>query len=246
MLTGLAAAAVVLPILASSAYAADFSIQPRVSSGAQYYEFNVAGSSDVNSEVTYVFGGLGVTGQIGGFFVDLYGQTNLTEGEDDDDDAGSGRETDVNRNELNLTAGYAITRNFTAFGGLKYAKTEIDNSFNSGVTIDIEATYFGPFAGLALTFPISTVGALSFSGSVAYLDGEETVDNSGLNASIDVDGTSIGYALGVGWSGRFGPPTSAFGYGVGLDYSAYNFEEDGDDEFDEKTLRARFDLKYRF
>jgi hypothetical protein len=231
----------------SSAFALDLTIQPRVVIGSQYYEYKVAGSSDVNSEVDYVFGGLGITGQIGKFFVDLYGQTNLTEGEDDDPNAGSGRETTVDRSEVNLTAGYAFTRNVTAFGGLKYANNQIDSEFNSGTTIDIETDYFGPFAGLALTFPIASVGALSINGSVAYLDGEETVENTSTLQQVFVnDGKALGYAVGLGWSGRFGPATSALGYGIGLDYSTYDFEEDGDDEFKEKTARFRGEVKYRF
>ena len=241
---GLVAVAM-LPAM-SSAFALDLTIQPRVAIGSQYYEYNVAGSSDVNAEVDYVFGGLGVTGQLGKFFVDLYGQTNLTEGEDDDPNAGSGRETTVDRSELNLTAGFAFTRNVTAFGGLKYAKNQIDSEFNSGTTIDIETDYFGPFGGLALTFPFADVGAISINGSLAYLDGEETVDNSNLVSEVVNDGKAFGYAVGLGWSGRFGPATSALGYGVGLDYSSYDFEEDGDDEFKEKTARFRGEVKYRF
>ncbi|MGI9492397.1 MAG: hypothetical protein ACR2QF_08370 [Geminicoccaceae bacterium] len=242
---GLVAIAV-MPATMSSASALDLTIQPRVTIGAQYYEYNVAGASDVNAEVDYVFGGLGVTGQIGSFFVDLYGQTNLTEGEDDNPNIGGGRETTVDRSEINLTAGFAATRNITLFGGLKYARNEIDSEFGNGVTIDIETDYFGPFGGLALTFPFSDVGALSLNGSVAYLDGEETVDNSLLVSDVVNDGNALGYAVGLGWSGRFGPATSALGYGIGIDYSTYDFEESGDDEFKEETARLRGEVKYRF
>lgn len=231
---------------AYSASAIEFSLQPRVSIGEQYYEYEAEGESDVNSEVNYVFGGLGLTAQIGKFFVDVYGQTNLTEGEDDDPNAGSGRETAVSRREVNVTAGFVFARYVTAFGGLKYARNESENDFESGTTIDLETDYFGPFAGLALNFPISNVGAISLNGSLAYLDGEETIDNSNLADDVVNDGKALGYAVGLGWSGRFGPSVSGLGYGIGLDYSAYDFEEDGEDEFKEQTIRLRADLKYRF
>ena len=194
---------------AYSATAIEFSIQPRVSIGSQYYEYNRdSDASDINTDVSYIFGGLGVTGQVGKFFVDLYGQTNLTEGEDEQEDVDPGvdRENTVNRRELNLTAGFALTRNVTAFGGLKYAKVDLDNDFTTGTTIDVDTSYFGPFGGLALTFPISDFGALSLNGSLAYLDGEEKIENtSTAQVNFESDGTSIGYSVGLAWSGPVRP-----------------------------------------
>lgn len=238
-----------VPAFASSSFAAEFSVRPRASIGYQYYDFDVAGSSDVDAKVSYLFGGLGVTGQIGKFFVDLYGQTNLTEGEYETESsiAGVDREATVNRSELNLTAGFAFTRNVTIFGGLKYAKNDIENDFSDDFNqINLDTTYFGPFAGLALAYPISDVGALFLKGSLAYLDGEAEAANEALNIDIDIDGSSIGYGIGLGWSGRFGSSIPALGYGLDLDYSAYKFDGDNDDEFDEKVFRVRADLKYRF
>jgi len=99
-----------VPVFASSALAAEFEVQPRASIGYQYWEYNRdSATSDINTEADYVFGGLGVTGQINQFFLDLYGQTNLTKGDGDDPNVGSGRETDVSRRELNLTY-YGIRR----------------------------------------------------------------------------------------------------------------------------------------
>jgi len=199
-----------VPVFASSALAAEFEVQPRASIGYQYWEYNRdSATSDINTEADYVFGGLGVTGQINQFFLDLYGQTNLTKGDGDDPNVGSGRETDVSRRELNLTGGYAFNGYITAFGGLKYAEIEIENEFNSGATIDVDTSYFGPFAGVSLSYPISDIGAVSLSGSLAYLDGEEQIDNSGIAEPSDNDGSSIGYNLGLTWSGNFSPLTAS-------------------------------------
>lgn len=241
------------PVMASSVFAADFTVQPRVSTGYQSYEFDID-VDDAFVDVDYFFGGLGVTGQVGKFFIDLYGQTNLTDAEDDvgTSNAAVDREVSVDRNELNLTAGYQVISKLTIFGGLKYAKNEIENNFSNGNSVDIDNEYFGPFAGAAFTQLVGNIGAISLSGSSAYLDGETTIgaEIGGINlADAEFDGTSIGYNLGVTWTGTLGPlqpSLSGLGYAVGLDYSKYVFEDDGDDQFDEKTLRARFDLKYRF
>jgi len=94
---------------------------------------------------------------------------------------------------------------------------------------------------------------VSLSGSLAYLDGEEQIDNSGIAEPSDNDGSSIGYNLGLTWSGNFSPLTASLpglGYGAGLDYSSYKFKADDDGiddvDYDEKTFRARIDIRYRF
>jgi hypothetical protein len=239
-----------------------------VSIGYQYYEFDLDVNNAVDVDTDYVFGGLGVTAQIGKFFVDLYGQTNLTDAEFNEDDfavvgnAAVERDATIDRNELNLTAGYAFTPMITAFGGLKYAKNDIDQEFNSDNAlvdsivandfVKFENEYIGPFLGAAFSMPVANLGSVSLSGSLAYLDGESTLDLAfqGLVAdNASIDGTALGYNVGATWSGQFAafaPSLSNLGYSAGLDYSSYDFEDDGDDVYAERTLRVRADLKYRF
>ena len=267
---GLLAVATV-PAFVPSAFAQDFTIQPRVSIGYQHYdlEFDFNDSLDVDAD--YMFGGLGVTAQIGKFFVDLYGQTNLTDAEFSEEFINDGvnvvnREANVDRDELNLTVGYAFTTNITAFGGFKYARNVIEQEFNSDNAvvddffadqfIDLENDYLGPFVGAALSLPVANFGTASVSGSLAYLDGEQTVDlvigfGADQLAAEDVTtaGSAVGYGLGATWTGSlapFLPSLSQVGYSVGVDYSSYDFEDDDDDIFTETTLRIRTDLKYRF
>ena len=255
------------------AHAQELSVQPRVSLGYQSYTFDLALEDNelFESDVTYLFGGLGASVQVGRFFVDLYGQTNLTEGEDDSDFADLGvatREDTVNRYEVNLTAGYAITNQLSAFTGLKYANTEIDEDiFDNDTNGDLlnadnklEMNYYGPFAGASYAIPVQPLyGSIVLTGSVAYLLGNvdfESVVVDNVNAVVteveaDDDGTSIGYNVGVAWAGGLGslvPGLEPFSYTLGVDYSKYEFEleDDNEDFFDEETLRGRVDLKYRF
>lgn len=254
-------AATVSPLMMGHAVAQELSFQPRVSIGYQSYDFDIDDEA-FDFEGGYLLGGLGLTVQRGRFFFDLYGQTSLTEPEDDVDDvliagANTDRQSKADRNEINATLGYAITQGISLFGGLKYAKTEIDSDFvdvnNDQISVDIEIDYFGPFLGASYAIPIADIGALAVSGSVAYLDGKTNIaiesDVLGLDEDDDTDGTSIGANLGAAWIGSLAPLSPNFanlGYTAGLDYSYYNFEDDGDDQFEEETLRFKVDLKYSF
>ncbi len=271
-IAGLTAVAA-LPSMPGSAVAQELSIQPRATLGYQYYKFDgddgdsgQLGNFDI--ETDYLLGGLGVTAQYGRFFVDLYGQTNLTEGEDFVQNADGTQDFDIDatidRYEVNLALGYAIIPTVSVIGGLKYARTDIQSALvsddaalsiilgdNSSFDVDVE--YVGPFFGAAYALPVQDFGSLVVSGSLTYLFGETTVDSQ-VGGVVVVDnqnikGESIGSNVGVAWSGGLGLLSSNLakvGYSVGLDYSQYQFEDDGVDEFAEKTIRGKFDLKYRF
>ncbi|MGI9492398.1 MAG: hypothetical protein ACR2QF_08375 [Geminicoccaceae bacterium] len=267
-LTGGLLAIAACPAFTSSVLAADFTIQPRVSIGYQNYEFDLDVNNNFDVDTEYTFGGLGITGQTGKFFIDLYGQTNLTDAEFDEnnfvvvDTIAVEREASIDRNELNLTLGYAFTPMITAFGGLKYAKNEIDQEFNSNNAladaifandfVNFENEYIGPFVGAAFSIPVADIGSFSLNGSLAYLDGESTLDLVVQDLVVDdasIDGTAIGYGVGATWSGRFAALSSSLsslGFSMGVDYSSYDFEDDGDDVYAERTLRVRTDLKYQF
>lgn len=244
---------VAIPVSTSPAKRRGITIEPRATIGYQYYEFDVAENSDVDVKTDYAIGGLGLSGQYGRFFADLYGQTNITDAEDSESlNNGLQRDSDVNRYEINLTAGFAITPMIAAFGGLKYARSKVDSDFSNDAVFDVDVEYFGPFLGGAFSLPVADLGALSLSGSVAYLDGEIVVDAENavqVINGLEIDGRAIGYNIGLNWVGGLGPflpALSGVGYSVGVDYSAYRFEDNGNEEFSEKTVRGKFDLKYRF
>ena len=95
-------------------------------------KFDIAGDDDFDVDTDYILGGLGLSVQKGRFFVDLYGQTNLSDAEDDVDNFadldGITRESQVDRYELNATLGYAITDQVSVFSGLKYATNEVNSN----------------------------------------------------------------------------------------------------------------------
>lgn len=255
-----------LPIM-GQVIAQGLSIQPRATIGYQYYDFdgeedgvgNQIGDFDYKTD--YLLGGLGLTAQYNRFFADLYGQTNLTEATDDVDNLagvdGVDSAAEIDRYELNLALGYAIIPTVTVSGGVKYARTKIDTDL-SGVgvvddvsTFDIDMEYVGPFFGAAYALPVADLGSAVLSGSIAYLFGEAKADLllNGNEANANVKGESIGSNIGVAWVGGLGPLSSALsgvGYSLGVDYSVYQFRDDGVDEYKEQTVRGRFDLKYRF
>ena len=245
---------VAVPVGTSPASGKRLAIEPRITIGYQYYEFDVAQNSDVDVKTDYAIGGLGLSGQYGRFFADLYGQTNITDADDSENlDNGIQRDSNVDRYEVNLTAGYAITPMIAAFGGLKYARSKVDSDFSNGAIFDVDVEYFGPFLGGAFSLPVADLGAVSLSGSIAYLDGEAAViaENAALGVfnDFEIDGQAIGYNAGLSWVGGLGPllpVLSSVGYSVGVDYSAYRFEDNDIEQFSEETVRGKFDLKYRF
>ena len=254
-----------LPFLVTSVVAQELVIQPRVSLGYQTYDFNIEGNDDFDIETDYILGGLGLSVQRGRFFVDLYGQTNLTEADDDVDNflglAGVNRESEVDRYELNATLGYAVTPQISAFGGLKYASNDVKTDINSddpdinallgNSFVDIDVEYIGPFIGASYALPIEGFGALALSASGAYLWGEADLDSQVVDdvIAVDVDGNALGFNFGAAWIGSFAPlaPTLAnLGYTIGIDYSQYDFDDGNTDEFSEETLRTKVDIKYNF
>lgn len=254
-----------LPFLVTNVVAQELVIQPRVSLGYQTYDFNIEGNDDFDIETDYILGGLGLSIQRGRFFVDLYGQTNLSEADDDVEDfldlEGVNRESEVDRYELNATLGYAITPQISGFGGLKYASNDIKTDINSDdpdiVEVlgdsfaDIDVEYIGPFIGASYALPIEGYGALAFSASGAYLWGEAKLDSevAGDAIAVDVDGNALGFNFGAAWIGSFAPLTPALsnlGYTIGVDYSQYDFDDGDVDEFSEETLRTKVDIKYNF
>lgn len=257
----------IFPSVIGPVSAQGLTIQPRATIGYQYYEFdgeedgvgNQIGDFDFKTD--YLLGGLGLTAQSGRFFADLYGQTNLSEANDNVNDlAGLGgvdSDAEIDRYEINLALGFAITPTISVSGGVKYARTKIDSDLSGdGVDddnsiFDIDVEYVGPFFGAAYALPVADLGSVVLSGSIAYLFGDAEADLvlNGVALEADVKGQSIGSNIGAAWVGNFGPlapALSGLGYSLGVDYSIYEFEDNGVDEYQEQTVRGKFDLKYRF
>ncbi len=256
---------VAIPVSASPADGSGLVIQPRVTVGYEYYEFDSEGDGGIEVDSRYLIGGAGLTVQAGRFFADIYGQTNLTDADYDEDDFidDVNVESEIERFNINLALGYAILPSVSVIGGVKYARSEIESDFVSDDAVvaanlgnsflDIDVEYVGPYFGGAYALPVADLGSLVLSGSVAYLYGETTVDSELLGVVVadnqTIEGQSIGANIGLAWSGGLAPLSTALagvGYSLGVDYSAYEFKDDDVDVFSEKTVRGKFDLKYRF
>ncbi len=257
--------------IASPAVAQGVSIQPRATIGYEFYKFDGEDDGtnnqlgDINFESDYLVGGLGLTLQTGRFFIDLYGQKNLSEADNLDEDSFDALALDqvAERFNINFSIGYSITPRISVIGGIKYSRTDIEGDINFDDDVlellfpddflNIDVEYIGPYLGGAFAIPVANVGYIVLNGSASYLLGETTVDANVLGEvladDLKIDGESLGYSLGVTWSGTFNPnsPTpTGLGYSIGVDYSAYQFSDDGVDEFSEATLRGKVDLRYRF
>lgn len=204
-----------------TANAAEFSITPRVSTGFVHYN-----SDQLGNEVSfnYIFGGLGLTFQKNRFFVDLYGQSDLAEVGDGDDNQDFGK----GRKELNLTTGFSVSPNVTFFGGIKYAKTDF-----------VDLDYGGPFIGTSFFIPLFDAGTLSFNTSISYLEEYET-------SGEVFDSSAIGLNSGVSWNADLKQLLPGLSYGLSIDYSGYSFKDGGETILTEDILRTRLDLKYGF
>lgn len=257
-----------LLLIAFPVTAQGLSVQPRATIGYEYYEFDGEddGTSnqlgDFDFDADYLIGGLGLTVQFGRFFADLYGQKNLSDAEYEEDNftdvAGLDYDAEVERFNINLALGYAITPSISVIGGVKYASSEIEgdqvlNNVDIGDFFNVDVEYVGPYFGGAYALPIADLGYVVLNGSIAYLFGETIVDVQAAGLviadNLTIDGEAVGANFGVAWSGNLSPLSPALsrlGYTVGVDYSAYEFTDDGVDEFSEETIRGKFDLKIRF
>lgn len=90
--------------------ASELELRPRVAIGYQSYRLEV-GSNNRDYEAEYLFGGLGFSARHERFYVDFYGQTNLTEAEDElqsSSDSIAKFESEIDRTEFNATLGSSI------------------------------------------------------------------------------------------------------------------------------------------
>jgi hypothetical protein len=130
----------------------------------------------------------------------------------------------------------------------------------------MDFSYHGFFLGASYAVPVRTWGTLSVQSSVARLnasfkqhfEGNVLLFTSSGFTSLNpafmtsrVGGRSTGLNVGISWTGNFGVVSTRLQkltYTIGLDESQYKFDAPDvtDGNFEEKSTRARFDLRYRF
>ncbi|MGI8738104.1 MAG: hypothetical protein ACR2KU_00165 [Gammaproteobacteria bacterium] len=246
----------------STAAALDFTVQPRINTGAMYYELDVENSISVDDTLPFVGGG--VTAFVDRFYVDLYAQgafsgddaLQQSQGVDDP----SGATIDWDRAEYSASAGVAVTDRFSVFAG--YRRSDMGFNLLSG---DSDVALFdyqneGPFVGANYGLPININewlnGTLALNVAVARFDGE--IDFS--NAEVpDITGDTVGYTAGAAWIGNLIAPADSglfangLNYTIGVDGYSYNFDQDnvdpgdpGGDEISETVIRGSVGLSVPF
>lgn len=141
----------------------------------------------------------------------------------------------------------------------------------------IDFSYQGLFIGATYSLPVGHYGALSLQSSIAQLNATFTehfsgnvalcaipqaagcvvlgIDPSFADKKPSVHGESVGFNLGLSWTGNFAWLTERLqklSYTVGIDRSQYAFDSGNQSDaslaanFTEINTRARLDLRYRF
>jgi hypothetical protein len=215
----------------STAFAVNFSVQPRINTGAMYYELDVEDTFEVDDTLPFVGGG--ATAFIDRFYVDLYAQGAFS-GSDDlrplQATVPPGENIDWDRAEYSAAAGYSVTDRLSVFAGYRRSNMEFD--LLDGEFFDYEND--GPFVGANYGLPVNMNewldGILSFNLAVAQFDGEISfAPDAGL---ADITGDTVGFTAGVTWVGnlvegaRSGLFPNGLNYAIGVDGYSYNFDRD--------------------
>ncbi|MFI4868493.1 MAG: hypothetical protein ACHQDD_03955 [Steroidobacterales bacterium] len=249
-------------LIAAPSHALDITVQPRASAGLQDYQLvfpDVIAASPASNNPRIrdgftirdhlPFAGAGLTIGSGRLFVDLSGQWSRT-GEYQSFNAQGNQFDTLNgyngvglhnhyldsrfsRHELNAALGWALSPNFSAYLGYKYAALSISQArtpfllpqplpgdvlqFGSSL---MDFSYHGYFLGTTYSLPVSSFGTLSVQASIARLDASFRQHFEGLLFTVDpltgpplldpsledstVRGSSTGLNVGISWTGSFG------------------------------------------
>jgi len=185
----------------------------------------------------------------------------------------------IDRKEVDVLLGYNLEDTLNAgvdvYVGYRYAQTQIENSTltvepvliggdllspGEGVfdgVFDIDFTYHGPFAGLAVRMPVPIIdGILTVSPSIGYFSGnfdqKFSPNNDARIATIDnaeADGTSIGFNAGITYSRPISFISDNLGISISVDRSQFDFSTGSDDaeaDFEESFNRVRLAIQYQF
>jgi hypothetical protein len=230
-------------------------------------------SSEFNVSDIMPFIGGGATLFVNRFFVDAYVQRAFS-GDDqstfdtllfDAPDVGDivtrqQLEDEWERDEYSISAGYAVTDNFSLFAGYRHAETEFDEKGSVtgfplgenvpiGPDIPINRTLNfendGPFVGGRYGWRIGDLGIVGLNLGIALVDGEFTEQNVPTTK-----GDTLGTTVGLSWTAPL-PAFEGFNYLISIDGYQYSFEADdppGVDlpDFSENVVRASAGVSYLF
>ncbi len=199
-------------ITASVSVNAETVFRPRATLGFTAYELAFTNTATALSQVVYLKGGFGATIASGQVYFDLGYSSSL--GATYDDGIAIGE--DFQRTDTTITLGYAVSSNFTLFGGYKSGTTEYNNLFSVDTVTVFEAT--GPYFGMGVALP-SESGTLSFNAAVAFLSATLT-DNDPVFIQYDAEADAFGFSLGMAYSL---PTSDSSGFALKGGFQSYNY-----------------------
>ncbi len=241
-----------------TAAALDLTVQPRINTGAMYYELDVEDTFKVDDTLPFVGGG--ATAFIDRFYVDFYAQGAFS-GNDElqqlrGEDLPPGVTIDWDRAEYSASAGYALTDRFSVFAG--YRRSDMEFNLRDGAFFDYQND--GPFLGANYGLPVNINewlnGTLALNLAVARFAGEIEFSDVPLPS---VTGDTVGFTAGAACIGNVIAPADSglfangLNYTIGVDGYAYNFDQDnvnpadtGGNEISETVLRGSVGLSIPF
>jgi hypothetical protein len=243
-------------LVPSTAFALDVNVQPRINTGAMYYELDVEDTFALDDVLPFIGGGATVF--MDRFYVDVYGQGAYSGGDElqqlQGDDLAQPVDIDWDRAEYSAAAGFLVTENLSVFAGYRRSETEFE--LPDGDFFDYEND--GPFVGANYGWPLSLnewlEGTLSFNLAAAQFDGEITFADPNLP---EITGDTVSFTAGVTWIGNLlegtgsGLFANGLNYTIGVDGYAYNFDQDNvagssGDEISETVIRGSVGLAVPF
>jgi len=134
------------------------------------------------------------------------------------------------RSDSSLTIGYPVLESLNIFGGYRQGET---SAYWSVTSDSFGSSSQGVFLGGSTSYAVGNKGVLGLSLAVASLQGkvslvEPFVDTQSIlalnpNPPSDINGSAVGYSLGLNWSGGITKDTS---YVVAYKLHRYEFEDD--------------------
>lgn len=214
--------AVLLQLLVSTAQAEDIDMVVKMAIAQKSLDLSIRDRSFSPSFNTF---DIAVTGAMGRFYLTL----------DHDISIKDAVETDPNgliffsRSDSSLTLGYSIMDWLSIFTGFRTGETEANYSANNS---SFGNTSEGYYIGLNGSHYFEKKGSLSLSLAIASLDGSVALSEPFVDTSVflvgnpppsEINGSAVGYSLGLSWSGKYSEDTN---YSIGIKLQRYEFEDD--------------------
>jgi hypothetical protein len=166
---------------------------------------------------------LSLTGSIERYFVTIDNEFSI----DADIETDPGGLIFYSREDTNVTLGYGFD-DFSVFAGFRTGATDAHYTGNNGA---FGTSSDGYYVGISAGYFFEGKGNLSASIAIASLDGEVSlsepfVDTTAFTVTIppdNIQGSAVGYSLGIGWQGEVSPDTL---YNIDLKFNQFDFEDD--------------------